>query len=263
MRAPEDDLALLFEAVQQAGEIALRFWRRKPAHWDKPDNGGPVSEADLAVNDRLESLLRGARPDYGWLSEESPDDPARLTAPRCFIVDPIDGTRAFIGGEDTFSIVAGIAEGDRMVAGAVFLPALDRLYSAHRDGPALHNGTPMQASAASDPDGARVLTTAANMAASHWPGGVPDLKRSFRPSLAYRLCLVGQGRHDAMITFRPCWEWDIAAASLIAAQAGALVTDTQGGPLRFNRAHPQAPGVIAAPPALHGALMARTLLKPV
>lgn len=258
MQAPKDELALLCAAVQEAGEIAMHHWRHKPAHWDKPDNGGPVSEADLAVNDRLETLLRSARPDYGWLSEESADDPARLTAKRCFIVDPIDGTRGFINGEDTFSIVAGICEGDRMIAGAVWLPALKRLYSAHIDGPALYNGMVMRASSATRPDGARVLTTAPNMAASHWPGGVPDLKRSFRPSLAYRLCLVGEGRHDAMITFRPAWEWDIAAASLIAERGGALVTDATGVALRFNQPDPRSAGVIAAPPALHGALMART-----
>lgn len=257
MRAPEDDLALLCAAVQEAGKIALRHWRKHPAHWDKPDNGGPVSEADLAVNERLEQLLRSARPDYGWLSEESVDDPARLTAPRCFIVDPIDGTRGFLNGEDTFSIVAGISQGDRMIAGAVWLPALKRLYSAHRDGPALFNGKEIRASSTAAPDGARVLTTAANMAPGHWPGGVPDLKRSFRPSLAYRLCLVAEGRHDAMITFRPAWEWDIAAASLIAQQGGACVTDTGGAPLRFNQADPRAAGVITAPPALHRALMAR------
>ena len=258
MQAPEDDLALLCAAVQEAGEIALRHWRHKPAHWDKPDNAGPVSEADLAVNDRLEARLRAARPGYGWLSEESADDPARLTAPRCFIVDPIDGTRAFINGEDTFSIVAGISQGDRMIAGAVWLPALNRLYSAHSDGPALYNGVVMQASATTHPDGARVLTTAPNMVASHWPGGVPDLKRSFRPSLAYRLCLVGEGRHDAMITFRPAWEWDIAAASLIAECGGARVTDAAGAALRFNQPDPRSAGVIAAPPALHRALIERT-----
>lgn len=258
MQAPDVDLALLCAAVQEAGEIAMRFWRRRPAHWDKPDNGGPVSEADLAVNERLHRLLRDARPDYGWLSEESIDGPERLKAPRCFIVDPIDGTRGFINGEDTFSIVAGVSEGGRMIAGAVWLPALERLYSAHSDGVSLFNGTPIRASTTAQPDGARVLTTAPNMAASHWPGGIPDLKRSFRPSLAYRICLVAEGRHDAMITFRPAWEWDIAAASLIAERAGACVTDARGGGLRFNCPDPRAPGVIAAPPALHSALIART-----
>lgn len=257
MRVP-DDLALLIDAAEDAARIALRYWRKHPKAWDKPDGQGPVTEADMAVNAALAQRLRNARPGYGWLSEETADTPDRLTQERCFIVDPIDGTRAFIAGEDTFAIALGLAEAGQMVAGVVCLPALKRLYAAHLGGPATLNGAALTASAATDPDGARVLTTAPNMAPHHWPGGVPDLKRSFRPSLAYRICLVAEGRHDAMITFRDAWEWDIAAASLIAECAGAVVTDAAGGALRFNAPHPQAPGVIAAAPGLHGALLART-----
>ena len=257
MRAP-DDLTLLAEAAEEAGRIAMRYWRRHPKAWDKPEGGGPVTEADLAVNAMLAQRLRNARPGYGWLSEETADTPDRLARECCFIIDPIDGTRAFIAGEETFAIAIGVAEQGVMRAGVVYLPALKRLYTAHGDGPATLNGVTLTASAATDPDGARVLTTAPNMAPQHWPGGVPDLKRSFRPSLAYRICLVGEGGHDAMITFRDAWEWDIAAASLIAERAGAVVTDAAGGALRFNVPHPQAPGVIAAAPGLHGPLLART-----
>lgn len=257
MRAP-DDLALLIDAAEDAARIALRYWRKHPKAWDKPDSAGPVTEADLAVNAALAQRLRNARPGYGWLSEETTDTPDRLTRERCFIIDPIDGTRAFIAGEDTFAIAIGVAERGVMRAGVVCLPALKRLYAAHGDGAATLNGVALTASAATNPDGARVLTTAPNMAPQHWPGGVPDLKRSFRPSLAYRICLVAEGRHDAMVTFRDAWEWDIAAASLIAERAGAVVTDARGGALRFNAAHPLAAGVIAAGPGLHGPLLART-----
>ena len=257
MRVP-DDLRLLLDAAEDAGRIAMRHWRHHPRVWDKPDGAGPVSEADLAVNAALAQRLRNARPGYGWLSEETADTPARLGRDRCFIIDPIDGTRAFVDGQDTFAIALGLAEAGRMVAGVVALPALRRVYAAHADGPATLNGAPLTASTATNPDGARVLTTAPNMAEAHWPGGVPDLKRSFRPSLAYRICLVAEGRYDAMVTFRDAWEWDIAAASLIAERAGAVVTDARGQPLRFNVAHPQAPGVLAAAPGLHGPLLART-----
>lgn len=253
----DDDLALLCDAVQEAGEIAMRHWRNRPRSWDKPGDAGPVTEADLAVNALLDARLRAARPDYGWLSEESTDDPARLGATRCFIVDPIDGTRSFIAGEDTFAVVAGIAEHGQMRAGAIWLPALNRLYSAHRDGPARYNGAEIHVSTTSDPDGATMLTTAPNMIESRWPGGVPKVRRAFRPSLAYRLCLVAEGRHDSMLTFRQTWEWDIAAGALIAERAGALVTDGHGDPLPFNAPDPRVPGIIAAPPALHAALIAR------
>ncbi len=108
-------------------------------------------------------------------------------------------------------------------------------------------------------DGARLLTTAQALQPQHWPGGVPDLKRSFRASLAYRLCLVAEGRHDGMLTLRDAWEWDIAAGSLIAARAGAAVTDRTGQTLRFNQPNPLAPGVLVAAPGLHAALLQRLI----
>lgn len=136
MQAPSDDLDLLIRAAQEAGQIALRFWRRDPVAWDKGGGAGPVTEADLAVNDAMLAMLTGARPGYGWLSEESEADPARLDAQRCFIVDPIDGTRAFIDGQDGFSHSLAIADGSRIIAAVVHLPVLDLTYTATAEGPA-------------------------------------------------------------------------------------------------------------------------------
>ncbi|MDO9526010.1 MAG: 3'(2'),5'-bisphosphate nucleotidase CysQ [Gemmobacter sp.] len=257
---PGNDLALVTDAAREAGAVAMRFWRKSPKAWDKDHGAGPVTEADHAVNDCLSARLRGARPAYGWLSEETPDNTDRLSAEAVFIIDPIDGTRAFIAGEEVFAVAIAVARHGKVTAGAVYLPALDRMYAASDTETASLNGRPLAASLTAEPDGARVLTTAPNMAAIHWPGGVPNLKRSFRPSLAYRLCLVGEGRHDGMVTFRDAWEWDIAAASLIASQGGAVVTDRLGHPLQFNARHPQSAGVIAAAPALHPALMRRILV---
>ncbi|MDT8857427.1 3'(2'),5'-bisphosphate nucleotidase CysQ [Paracoccaceae bacterium Fryx2] len=254
---PARDLALLTEAALAAGRIAMRHWKQGPKVWHKAADAGPVTEADLAVNDMLAQRLRAARPDYGWLSEESEDSPARQDRARVFIIDPIDGTRAFIAGEDTFAHSLAVAEGGRIVAAVVYLPALDRLYTATEGGPALRDGQQIQASARPGIDGATLLATHPNLAPEHWPGGVPDLKRSFRASLAYRLCLVAEGRHDGMLTLRDAWEWDIAAGDLIARRAGARVTDREGAPLSYNAPHPQSAGVLAAAPGLHSALLDR------
>jgi myo-inositol-1(or 4)-monophosphatase len=254
---PGPDLALLLEAADQAGRIAMRFWRAEPKFWEKPGLG-PVSEADLAVNAALRETLRRARPDYGWLSEEDADDPARLATRRQFVLDPIDGTRAFLAGEENFAHALAVVEHGRVIAGVVHMPAKARTYAADVHGAATANGVVMQPSAQTLADGAKLLTTGANMAAEHWPGGLPDFKRSFRASLAYRLCLIGEGRYDAMLTFRPAWEWDIAAASLIAERAGAVVSDAKGAPLIFNRPDPRADGVItSATPDLHRAILSR------
>ncbi|QUS36466.1 3'(2'),5'-bisphosphate nucleotidase CysQ [Falsirhodobacter algicola] len=250
------DRELLTHAARAAGAIALRFWKRDPRVWEKPDDLGPVTEADLAVNDALERDLRRARPDYGWLSEESADDARRLTAERVFIVDPIDGTRAFLAGEDTFAISLAVAERGAVRAAAVYLPALDRMYEADA-ACVLRDGRTIRASACAGIEGASLLTTRPNLMPEHWPGGVPQLRRSFRSSIAFRMCLVAEGRHDGMLSLRDSFEWDIAAGDLIARRAGAMVSDRTGGALAFNRPRPMAPGVLAAAPGLHSALIRR------
>jgi myo-inositol-1(or 4)-monophosphatase len=250
-------LPLLTEAALRAGGIAMRFWKRKPKVWDKGDGRGPVTEADLAVNDMLAQCLRRARPDYGWLSEESEDGAARLQSERLFIIDPIDGTRAFLAGEACFAHSLAVAERGRVTAAVVYLPALDLIYSASDRDAAMRGGEAVAASGQATSAGATVLTSRPSLAPEHWPGGVPQVRRSFRASLAYRLCLVAEGQFDATLTLRPAREWDIAAGALIAARAGAQVTDRHGAALVFNAAAPQAAGVIAAAPGVHADLLAR------
>ena len=252
---PGPDLALLVDAARRAGKIAGRYWRSTHKSWDKPEGAGPVTEADLAVDKMLRQTLLEARPDYGWLSEESEDDPARLSARRVFIVDPIDGTRAFMAGETHFSHALAVVEDGRVIAGVVYLPMADKLYTAERGGGAYLNGAPIAASARTELDGARLIATSHALAAAHWPHGIPTLDRHFRASLAYRIACVADGSFDATLTFRPCWEWDIAAGALIAAEAGAVVTGPHGEALSFNAERPLSPGLLAAPPILHEAFL--------
>ena len=260
MPAPEQDLSLLIEAAQEAGQIALHYWKKDPVAWEKADDAGPVTEADLAVNDALHATLIGARPDYGWLSEESEADPSRQDAEYCFIVDPIDGTRAYIAGQEGFAHSLAVSRGSQIVAAVVYLPALDILYTAVADGTALRNGKPIRPSNASLP-GATVLTYRAVTEPGFWRNGhPPDFKREFRPSLAWRLCLAAEGRFDAALSLRAAWEWDIAAGSLIAERAGAVATDRRGQAMQFNTAKAMVDGLIVAGPHLHNQLL--TALAP-
>jgi len=252
------DLALVVAAAAEGGAEAMRYRARGGgAVREKPGGAGPVSEGDLAVNAVLEARLRGARPAYGWLSEESADDPARLAAGRVFIVDPIDGTRAYLAGDPAFAISVAVVEGGRAVAGAVHLPALGLSYAATAGGPATLNGAVLGPLEGAGLDGIEVLARRGALDPAHWPGGVPPVRRAFRASLAWRLCLVAEGRFGAMLTLAPAWEWDIAAGALIAERAGARVSDGAGAALRFNVATPRLGGVIAAPPGVHAALLAR------
>jgi myo-inositol-1(or 4)-monophosphatase len=253
---PATDLALLEEAAREAGEIARRFWRDDPQVWDKGGDD-PVSEADFAVDRHLHQRLLGARADYGWVSEETEDNAARLSAERVFVVDPIDGTRSFVAGEKTWAHSLAVVENGEVTAACVYLPVRDKLYLAARGEGATLNGAPVAAASPQAVEGATVLSPRVSFRDEFWQGGPPPVERHFRPSLAYRMALVGEGRFDAMLTLRLAWEWDIAAGALIASEAGATVTDRHGAALAFNSPARQTPGVLAAGAALHAGLLAR------
>jgi myo-inositol-1(or 4)-monophosphatase len=258
LQDPDDaDLALLEAAARAAGEIALARFGSHGAVREKPGGLGPVTEADVAVDGMLRDRLRAARPGYGWLSEESEDGPERLSVERVFIVDPIDGTRAFVEGQKAWAHALAIVDAGSLVAGVVHLPALGVTYTAARGLGARRNGAAIRSSRKTSPEGARVLATASQLNARFWRGEAPAVQRIFRPSIAYRLCLVADATADAMLAFRETWEWDLAAGALIAAEAGAVVSDGTGAAIVYNRAHPGVAGVLAAPPALHRALAAR------
>lgn len=254
---PAHDLPLLIDAARVAGRVATSFAGKTAQRWDKPGGAGPVTEADLAVNDLLSTTLRRARPDYGWLSEESEDNSDRLNQERVFIVDPIDGTRSFVEGAKTWAHAIAVAERGEVTAAVVYLPLRDRLYAAAKGQGAWLNGTPIRCAPSRLLADATVLAAKPALNAHHWKSGTaPEFERSYRPSLAYRLALVGAGRFDGMITLRPSWEWDIAAGALIVTEAGGRIGDRKSQPLRFNNPDPCLDGVIAGATEVQTALSA-------
>lgn len=253
---PASDLPLLIDAARAAGRIATRYTGKSAVRWDKPGGLGPVTEADMAVNAMLERDLRAARPDYGWLSEETEDGVGRLKRDRVFIIDPIDGTRSFIDGSATWAHSLAVAEAGIVTAAVIYLPLRDKLYAAAAGRGATLNERPISVSPCLELTGAKIMAAKPNLDAKNWRDGVvPEVIRSHRPSLAYRLSLVAEGRFDAMLTLRRSWEWDIAAGELILREAGAVTSDRTGQPLRFNNSEPLLNGVVAACPALHAAVI--------
>ncbi|MCI2400168.1 3'(2'),5'-bisphosphate nucleotidase CysQ [Aliiroseovarius subalbicans] len=253
-----DDLQLLIDAARESGRIARHFFENAHEIWEKADGQGPVTEADIAVDRLLRTDLRAARPGYGWLSEETEDDLDRLKADRVFIVDPIDGTRAFIEGSPTWAHSLAVVDRGQVTAAVVYLPMTDRLFAATKGQGATLNGEAITASPRDDLGGASVLAARPAFEPWHWKDAlVPPVKRNFRSSLAYRMALVGQGRFDAMLTLRATWEWDIAAGALIVEEAGGRVTDKTGAALCFNNEVPQLPGVVAGGAQIHPALVTR------
>lgn len=168
---PAADLPLLIDAVRMAGRVATSYVGKSAKRWDKADGAGPVTEADLAVNDLLQQVLLLARPNYGWLSEETEDGTIRLGHDRVFIVDPIDGTRSFTEGANTWAHAIAVAEQGQITAAVVYLPMRDLLYTAARGEGAYLNGTPIRASQVSAFAQATILAAKPAMESTVWQSG--------------------------------------------------------------------------------------------
>lgn len=225
--------ALLTDSVRQAGALALSMFRTELKTWIKGASS-PVSEADIAANDLLERKLRAATPDYGWLSEESADDESRLGRHLVWVVDPIDGTRAYLAGREDWCVSVALVEATAPVLAAVFAPVTGEFFFAARGNGAARNDVPLQATSGSALDFSRIA------------GPKPLVQRlskgsdeiSLYPrigSLALRLCRVAQGTLDAAFAGGQSRDWDIAAANLIVEEANGRMTTVSGDTILYNR----------------------------
>jgi myo-inositol-1(or 4)-monophosphatase len=251
-----NDLALILEAAQAAGALALDMKRQGLKRWDK-GGGQPVTDADIAVDTLLKESLGAARPDYGWLSEETADDSDRMQRQRLFVVDPIDGTVAFMKGKPWWAVSIAVVEGDRPIAGVVFAPELDEAFTATVGGGAFLNGAAIQPSATTVLEDSGMLGDAPMFAHPAWKTPWPPMRIETRNSIAYRMTLVADGRWDAALALSAKSEWDLAAADLICAEAGAVVTDHKGLPYRYNKPAPLMRSLVCAAPGMHELILER------
>jgi myo-inositol-1(or 4)-monophosphatase len=238
--------------MRDAGAIALKFFRGSFKSWTKGKGDSPVSEADIAVNDLLRERLPVSGD--GWLSEEGESDPVRHDARRVWVIDPIDGTRAFIAGREDWAISVALVEAGRPVVASVFAPAAEQLFLATAGGGATCNGVRMQASAGSALDGARVAgpKRLLDWIAGRHPGLVAMPRVH---SLALRLVRVAQAELDGAIVGGQAHDWDLAAADLLVHEAGAVMTMLDGKPLSYNRPEPTHGVLVAAGRGRHSALI--------
>jgi myo-inositol-1(or 4)-monophosphatase len=240
------DLALIIEAAREAGKVALDHFGQSPEVWWKNEGMSPVSAADYAANRVLEQILRDARPAYGWLSEETDDDPDRLTRDTLFVVDPIDGTRAFLAGKKTWCVSVAVVHCGAPVAGVLVAPALGEEFTAIAGGKAARNGVEIAVSV-SAADARLKIASAQDMVASLDKSLRPRVDRvEHIPSLAYRLALVADGRIDGTLVKPNSHDWDLAAADLILQRAGGALTDLEGKALVYNRVDVTHPVLCAA-----------------
>lgn len=252
-----DDRDLLHAAVREASRLAMSFFGGTVRQADKAD-GTPVSEADLAVDAYLKATLRAARPDYGWLSEETVDDPARLDARRLWIVDPIDGTKSFLEGTDEWMVSVALVEHGRPVLAAVTNPVRGEVFQAELGGGARRNAKPIAVSPRREITGCRMIANRAAFASDRWPVPWPTLDTTSCKSMAYRLCQVADGRFDATLAISGKQDWDLAAAHLVVDEAGGRLTALDGSEIVYNRASTRHQTTVAAGTMLHEALLERT-----
>lgn len=219
-----DDLALIADAAAEAGRIALGYFKQSPEVWLK-GGSSPVSEADYAVDRYLRERLTTARPAYGWLSEETADSAGRLKLRRTFVVDPIDGTRAFLDGRSTWCVSIAVVEDGVPLAGVLDCPAKEEIYLAHRAGGATKNGRVIRVNAPREPAliaGPKVMLDAA-------VERLPKVNRApYIPSLAYRVAMVADGALDATFIKPNSHDWDLAAAELVLSEAGGALRRPDG-----------------------------------
>jgi myo-inositol-1(or 4)-monophosphatase len=251
------DTGLLVTAVREAGAIARRFYGGTYKSWNK-SHGNPVTEADIAIDTFLKNTLLAARPDYGWLSEETADNPIRLTRERVFVVDPIDGTYGFLKQRPHFTIVGTVVENGRPVSGAIYNPITEEMFEATKGRGARKNGEAIHVSSRSGFDDMRLLAEKALLGPAHWAvPWPPTLRGETRASAAYRMALVAAGDFDAMMSLNRKSDWDVAAGDLIVNEAGGRVTDRNGETLVYNREDTEHPSIVCAGPVLHARLLER------
>lgn len=236
--------------TEEAGQIAARRWATAFNRWEKKP-GELVCDIDLEVDAYLRERLTSLDPEAGWLSEETVDASDRYERRRIWVVDPIDGTRDYLRARPGWSVSVALVEDRVPVIGVLSAPAREELWTAARGGGALRNGQRLRSSDRRQLAGARVP-------AEQLPAADADLAMVQKPnSIALRIAMVAAGEADLVATLKWGFEWDIAAAALIAEEAGATVTGALGQPLAFNTSSGEAFGVLVAAPRIHSEAVER------
>lgn len=254
------DLQLAQDAARKAGAVIMSYFRDEYEIQHKGE-GNPVTTADLEADKVLKSILLGARPEDGWLSEETVDSKERLDKRRVWIVDPIDGTKEFIQGIPQFAISIALAVDGDITVGVVYNPAKNELFSAERGKGASLNGLPISVTPLTDLRAANILASRSEVKRGEFDQFVDDYTITPIGSIAYKLALVAGGQADLTFTLTPKTEWDFAAGALLIEEAGGRIHVLGDHPQKFNQPNPLVKGVVSTNGALFDPLMAMLNVK--
>jgi myo-inositol-1(or 4)-monophosphatase len=249
------ELTLAKKAARVAGDILRAHWRRGGYHIGSKGIDNPVTAADLEADRAIKKLLHDPFPEYGWLSEETVDNDARLKCRRVWIVDPLDGTKEFINGIPEFSVAIALVEDGVPVLGVTYNPIKREMYWAARGTGCHLNARRVRVTRTRTLKGATVLASRSETARGEWQVFHGLLKVRPTGSVAYKLAMVAAGKGDATFTRSPKSEWDIASGAALIMEAGGVITDIKGREIRFNQPSVKLEGLIADNRILHRALV--------
>jgi len=247
---------LVKESILEAGKLALKWFKKDPEQWQK-DDGSLVSKADIEINDLLNKLLKNKNPEFGWLSEENEDDRSRLNKKITFVVDPLDGTKAFLEGKKEFSISVAIVKNGLPISGIVFSPSTGEMFEAEKNKGSWKNNKKVIISNYNRLEKCKMIAFKPMFSHPAWKEPWPKMDVENRNSIAYRMALVASGQYDAMMALNSKNDWDIAAGDLLISESGGIVTLHTNKKIIYNTENTKKPSVIGTNKAIHEKIIKR------
>ena len=247
---------LVKESILEAGKLALKWFKKDPEQWEK-DDGSLVSKADIEINDLLNKLLKNKNPEFGWLSEENEDDRSRLNKKITFVVDPLDGTKAFLEGKKEFSISVAIVKNGLPISGIVFSPSTGEMFEAEKNKGSWKNNKKVIISNYNRLEKCKMIAFKPMFSHPAWKEPWPKMDIENRNSIAYRMALVASGQYDAMMALNSKNDWDIAAGDLLISEAGGIVTLHTNKKIIYNTENIKKPSVIGTNKSIHDKIIKR------
>ncbi len=253
---PSSEHNLVKESILEAGKLAIKWFRKDPEQWEK-DDGSLVSKADIEINDLLNKLLKDKNPEFGWLSEENEDDKSRLDKKITFVVDPLDGTKAFLEGKREFSISVAIVKNGLPISGIVFSPSTDEIFEAEKNKGSWKNNKKVIISNFKKLEKCKMIAFKPMFSHPAWKEPWPKMDIENRNSIAYRMALVASGEYDAMMALNSKNDWDIAAGDLLISESGGIVTLHTNEKIVYNKENTKKPSVIGTNKTIHKKIIKR------
>jgi len=228
------DINLAKEAAIKAGKIILRYYK---ADYQIEQKGyqNPVTTADKKADETIKKILMTARPEYGWLSEETKDSSIRLNKRFVWIVDPIDGTKEFINGIPEFVVSIALVEYGEPIIGVIYNPVKKEIFVAAKNMGSFFNETKIESTSKEKISEMTILNSRSELKRGDWNDYI-EIFGNMKPvgSVAYKLALTSAGKADVFISLRPKNEWDICAGNCIVNEAGGKLVDLRGNKRKYN-----------------------------